>query len=326
MAIALSEADVKRVLPMEDLIDAMEAALAEYSTGGVIQPLRTVLEIETGKAIFAVMPSHIKQPASLGAKLVTVYHGNVNRGLPTHLATIVLLDPETGSLLALLDGRYITEARTGAVSAVSARHLANRGRHDVAIFGSGVQARSHLQALHREFPLGDVRVWSRDRDRRNRFAEEMSIELGTPVQAARTAEAAVVGAGLIVLATASPVPVIFSRWVGPGAHIMAVGACRPDAREMDSDLVARARLYVDSRIGALAEAGDLLMPIAEGRLGSDHVVGELGEVIAGRCRGRNAAPEITVFKSLGMAVEDVAAAQLAYRRAVAQGVGQPLKL
>jgi ornithine cyclodeaminase len=322
MPILLSEADVRIVLPMDDLIDAMGTALAQFSTGGVQQPLRTVLTVGSGHAFVGVMPALLGQPAALGAKLVTVFGGNEALGLPTHLATILLLDPATGELLAIMDGRYITEARTAAVSAVSARLLAREDAGTLAILGAGVQARSHLEALARVRPLREVRVWSRTAGRRDAFVREMTPRAGVRVAAAATAREAVEGADLVALVSAAREPIVRSDWVAPGAHVCAVGACRPDQREMDTALVARGRLYVDSRAGALAEAGDVVLPIAEGAFDATHIAGEIGEVAAGRVSGRTSPSEITIFKSLGMAVEDVAAAHLVYARATERGLGR----
>lgn len=322
----LNEAQVKSLLPMGDLIQAMEDALARFSAGDVVQPVRTVLSVGPTKAFFGVMPAYMPQPARLGAKLVTVFNGNEARGLPSHLATILLLDPDTGSLVAILDGRYITEARTAAVSAVSARHLARPHASVLAIVGTGVQARSHLEALAEVRPLTDVRVWSPRASSRDRFVAEMTPHARAPLAAAGSAEEAVRGADLIVLATSSTTPVIDHRWVTEGAHVMAVGACRPDQREMDPELVARSRLYVDSRTAALAESGDVVMGIREGRFADTHLVGEVGQVVLGRAPTRGSDREVTIFKSLGMAVEDVVAADLVFRRAVERGAGGELSL
>jgi alanine dehydrogenase len=322
MPLLLSEHDVRIVLTMDDLIAAMEEALAQFSTGGVQQPLRTVLQVGAQPAFFGVMPAFTTDPPALGTKLVTVFGSNAAAGLPTHLATMVLLDPGTGELLAVMDGRYITEARTAAVSAVSVKQLARDDAGVLAIVGSGVQARSHLEALARVRPLTDVRVWSPSRERREQFVRDMRSHVGAPLRATSSVDDAVRGANLIALVTSSREPVLRSGQVADGTHICAVGACRPDQREMDTALVARGRLYVDSRAGALAEAGDIVLPIAEGALEPSTIVGELGEVLAGRATGRTSRTELTIFKSLGMAVEDVAAARLAYERAAARGIGR----
>jgi ornithine cyclodeaminase len=326
MPVILTEADVKALLPMPDLIEAMARALAEYSAGRVAQPVRTVLLVGPERAFLGVMPAALDAPAAAGAKLVTVYHRNHERGLPSHLATIVLLDHATGALQAVVDGRYITEARTGAVSAVSVQHLARADADTLAILGSGVQARSHLDAIRHVRALRDVRVWSPNRDRRAAFAGEAAARTGLPVRAVPSAADAVRGAAIVVLATASKAPVLDDGEIGPGTHIAAVGACRPDEREMPTALVARARVVVDSRAGALQEAGELLIPLREGAIAETHIAAELGEIVLGRVPGRTSAGEVTIFKSLGMAVEDVVAAHLALDRAAAAGRGLSFSL
>ena len=342
----LTEADVKSVLSMDDLIETMTSALHRFSTGRVVQPVRPTIPI-ADDSFFATMPAYVRgaslsgERAALGAKLVTVFGGNAARGLHSHLASIMLLDPETGALLALLDGRYITEARTAAVSAVSSRLLARTTASSLAIIGSGVQARSHLDALSRVHNLRQVTVWSPRKDSRDRFvADQTAIrsrsggdqmqsrwDTSYAVSAVDHAGEAVVGADLIVLATSSPTPVLENGWVKPGAHVISVGACRPTQREMDPALVARARLFVDSRAAALVESGDVLLGIHEGRFTAAHIVAELGELLDQPTPyGRRSDTEVTIFKSLGLAVEDVTAADLAYRRAVERGIGQELTL
>jgi ornithine cyclodeaminase/alanine dehydrogenase-like protein (mu-crystallin family) len=322
----LNEQQVRSLLPMQDLIAAMEAALAKFSACEVLQPVRSVLTVGPTKAYFGVMPAYISAPASLGAKLVTVFGENHKKHLPSHLATILLLDPETGALLAMMDGRYITEARTAAVSAVSTRFLGRADASTLAIIGSGVQARSHLEAYLLVRQLKEVRIWSPRQQSREQFVNDMSPHAGIPIVAADTAEAAVRGADLIVLVTSSPTPVIEDSWVSAGAHVVCVGACRPSQREMPPQLVKRSRLYVDSRDAAVLESGDIVMNIADGLFDASHIRGELGEVVLGRVAGRKSDADITVFKSLGMAVEDVVAADLVFRRAAESGAGTELTL
>lgn len=293
------EAAVRARLRLPDLIDAMERALVEFSSGSIQQPVRTVIEFGADPSFFGVMPSYAPSLPALGAKLVTVCAGNTARGLDTHQAIIVMLDPSTGVVKAILDGRYITEVRTAAVSAVSARRLARSGARVLGILGSGVQARSHLEALKLVREFREVRVWSPTSARVRQFAAE------TGARAMETAEAVVRGADVVVAVTASPTPVIHSEWVDDGTHIIAAGACRPTQRELDPALVARARLIVDSRAAALQEAGDVVMGIAEGRWTAEHIAAELGELPV-----RNDEREIIVFKSLGLAVEDLFAAHL----------------
>lgn len=322
----LTEDHVKSLLSMSELIAAMEAAVARFSAGEVLQPVRTVLAVGPTKAFFGLMPAYVEEPARLGAKLVTVFHDNHARGLPSHLATIVLLNPDTGALLALLDGRYITEARTAAVSAVSARHMAKADASTLAIIGTGVQARSHLEALAEVRAIRHARVWSRQARSRDRFVEEMTGRVSARIEASDSAREAAEGADLVVLATSSPSPVVEDQWIGPGAHVMSVGACRPDQREMAPELVARGRVVVDSRAAALVESGDVVIGMRERRFDESHVAGELGEVVLGRVPGRTAQDEVTIFKSLGMAVEDVVTADLVFRKAAETGAGTELAL
>ena len=321
MAVLLTEKDVRAVLPMGDLIGAMEAALERFSAGAARQPLRTIVEAG-GHGFYGVMPAYLEGPAALGTKLVSVYHGNAARGLPSHLATIVLHDPETGALQAIMDGRYITEARTAAVSAASAKHLARPDARVLAVLGTGVQARSHIEAMMHARPFDEVRIWGRTPEHAAALALELAPALRGRVAAVPTAQHAAEGADVIALVTASREPVLRRAWVRDGTHICAVGACRPDQREMETAVVADARLFVDSRTGALAEAGDIVIPIKEGAFDASHIAAELGDVFGGRAEGRRGPAGITIFKSLGMAVEDVAAARLAFERASERGIGR----
>ncbi len=321
MPVLLSESDIRAVLSMDDLIDATETALRQYSRGRVVQPLRTVLPVGA-HAFFGLMPAALEEPPILGTKLVTVYGSNAARGLPTHLATIVLMHHETGELLAILDGRYITEARTAAASAVSARHLANANARTLGVIGAGVQARSHIEALTRVRPIEEIRIWSRTDERVRSLIDELRPHVRVRLRACASVKEAVDGADVIALVSAAREPILRDGWVAPGTHICAVGACRPDQREMETAVVKNARVFVDSRIGALAEAGDIVIPIHERAFDTSHLAGELGELADGRIAGRRDAAEITIFKSLGMAVEDVAAARLAWERASERGLGR----
>jgi alanine dehydrogenase len=316
VALWLSESDVRAVLQPAELVDAIAAALASLSSGRVVHPVRTAFEIGD-RCFFALMPAFDRTQGILGAKLVSVVPPNAARGLPTHLAAISLFDPATGELAAVVDGRYITEVRTAAASAVSVRHLARPGSRVLAILGSGVQAGSHLAVLRLVRDFTEVRVWSPTPDHLRRFVEAE----GAPVRAAAAAEECVRGAGVVVVATNSIRPAIRNEWVSDGAHVVAIGACRPSHQEVDAALVARARVIVDSREAALQEAGDLVIPMREGRFGPDHVFAELGEVAAGCKPGRRSDSEVTLFKSLGVAIEDLVAADLAFRRAREAGLG-----
>lgn len=319
MPLWLTESDVRAAISTSELIDAMETALAALSGGRVQQPVRTAIET-ADRTFFALMPAFDKAHSILGAKLVTVTPANLHRGLHTHLAVISLFDPETGELVAVMDGRYITEVRTAAASAVSVRYLARTDAAVLAILGAGVQARSHLEALPTVRNFSEIRAWSPTAANLERFVAEATV----PVRAASSAEEAVRGADVVVLATNAVTPAIDDRWVGAGTHVIAIGACRPSQQEIDPALVARSYLVVDSKAAALVESGDIVKPIREGRFTADHVRAELGEIISGDKPGRTSAGEITLFKSLGQAIEDLVAADLAYRRARQSGAGFPL--
>jgi ornithine cyclodeaminase/alanine dehydrogenase-like protein (mu-crystallin family) len=321
MPLWLSESDVRAVLAPSELIDAMESALSALSAGRVVQPVRTAFEIGD-RSFFALMPAFDREHAILGAKLVSVMPANFDKGIPTHLAAISLFDSVTGELTAVMDGRYITEVRTAAASAVSVRHLARADASVLAILGSGVQARSHLEALPLVRHFREIRAWSPTLSHLQRFVADARI----PVRGVRTAEEAVRGADVVVIATNSVTPAIENAWVSAGAHVIAIGACRPTQQEIDPALVARAHLVVDSRAAALVESGDIVLPIRQGLFTADHVRAELGEIVSGRKVGRTEPGEVTLFKSLGQAIEDLVAADLAFRRAGETGRGVRVEL
>ena len=288
----LDEAAVQQRLHYPDLIPAVADALEALSSGKVVQPARTVLPVAPHQGFFAVMPAYA---GALGAKLVTFYPKNV--GVHTHHALIVMLKPETGEPLAVMDGRLITEMRTAAASAVATQHLARKEASVLAILGSGVQAKSHLAALRHVRAFKEVRVWS------PRNAPAFAQRHG--VQAVATAADAVRGADVVVVAASATSPILQGRWLSPGTHVNAIGATRPEWRELDDDLVTTARIFVDSREAALRESGDVIAAKRE--------VTEIGAVVSGTDPGRRTPEEITLFKSVGVAVEDVAAAALVLR-------------
>jgi len=282
---------------MEELIPAMARALADLSSGKVVQPMRVMLPVADHGGFLGLMPAY---GGALGAKLVTFYPNN--QGVPSHHAMILLFRPETGEPLVTMDGRLITEMRTAAVSAVASKLLARPDASVLGILGAGVQARSHLEALRLVRLFNEVRVWSPRNARA--FAKEFGIH------AAASAEEAVRGAHVVVVATTSQTPVLFGEWLSPGTHVNAVGAPRPTWRELDDDVLRKARIYVELREAATRESGDI---IAAGQ-----VYAEIGEVVAGTKPGRQSADEITLFKSVGVAVEDVVSADLVFRKAVAR--------
>ena len=294
--LVLDEAQVRKHLRMADLIPAMEKALVDFSSGKVVQPVRSVIPVDPPGGFFGLMPA--VTPEAIGQKLVTFYPPNAERGIPTHMATIFLGDRETGAPLAVLDGRLITEMRTAAVSAVATKMLAAPDAHVLAILGSGVQARSHVEALRLVRRFDEIRVWSPNAV----HAEEFADEIGA---GAMSAEKAVRGADVVVTVTSSKVSILRGEWLKSGAHVNAVGACRPDWRELDDDAMANV-VFVDSRDAAMQESGDVILSRAK-------IYAELGEALAGKVPPRR--DETTIFKSLGMAVEDVAAALIVYRAA-----------
>lgn len=287
---------VRKHLRMADLIPAMEKALIDFSSGKVIQPVRSVISVDPPGGFYGIMPA--LTPDALGQKIVTFYPPNAARGIPTHMATIFLVDPETGTPLAVMDGTLITEMRTAAVSAAATKLLAPRDAKVLAILGSGVQARSHVEALRLVRRFEEIRVWSPNAEHAQQFAAQVNAR---PMPA----EEAVRDADVVVTATSSKMSILRGAWLKPGAHVNAVGACRPDWRELDDETMANV-VFVDSREGAMKESGDVILSGAK-------IYAELGEALAGKVPSR--ANETTIFKSLGMAVEDIAAAMLVYRAA-----------
>jgi thiomorpholine-carboxylate dehydrogenase len=290
----LNEEEVRHHLRMTDLIPAMEKALIDFSAGKVTQPVRSIIKVDPPGGFLGLMPA--LTPDGLGLKAVTFYPSNAERGIPTHMATIFLVDPQTGTPLAIMDGRLITEMRTAAVSAAATKLLAAPDAKILAILGSGVQARSHVEALRLVRQFEEVRVWSPTKKHVEQFAKEIGAT-------AMSAEDAVRGADVIVTATNSKTPVLKGSWLKADCHVNAVGACRPDWRELDNEAMANV-VFVDSREGAMTESGDVI-------LSGGKIYAELGEALAGKVPPR--ANETTIFKSLGMAVEDIAAAMLVYQ-------------
>jgi ornithine cyclodeaminase/alanine dehydrogenase-like protein (mu-crystallin family) len=299
MILTLTDDDVAKVLRYERLIPAMEKALSDFSAGRVIQPVRNMLTIEEGKRFLGIMPAVAED--AMGAKLVCFFPKNAGSKVPTHLAMIALFEPETGQPLAFLDGRLITEMRTAAVSAAVTKYLAPDNSRVLALLGSGVQALAHLQALRHVRHFDEVRVWSRTPDHAQRFAAQHGAK-------AMGLEAAVRGADVIVTATNALEPFLKGEWLIQGAHVNAVGSPRPTWRELDDDAMQNT-LIVDSREAALKEAGDVILSKAT-------IFAEAGEVFAGLKVPQRSAT--TVFKSVGIAVEDIATARLVYD-AVAKG-------
>ena len=297
LPIFLDEEQVRRHLRMADLIPAMEKALIDFSTGKVKQPVRQVISVDPPGGFYGIMPA--LTPDGLGQKIVTFYPPNAEKGIHTHMALIILNDRETGAPIAVMDGRLITEMRTAAVSAAATKLLAPKDSKVLAILGSGVQARSHFEALSLVQKFEETRVWSQTKSNAEQFAKEIGARV-------TSAEDAVRDADVIVTVTSSKTPVLKGAWLKRGCHVNAIGACRPDWRELDDDAMRNSIVFVDSREAAMKESGDVILSSAK-------IYAELGEAFAGNV---NLDPDrTTIFKSLGMAVEDIAAALLVYRAA-----------
>lgn len=308
------------LLPMKDCIELMEKVLADLSAGLAVQSLRTVLPLP-GSGLIGLMPGYLPEEKTAGAKIISVFPDNHKKGLPSHQGAIALFDMENGQIKAVIDGQGITAVRTAAASAVATRSLAGAGAETLAIIGTGEQANSHLEAMLLVRPIRKVYVWSPTTAHARGFAEDMSRRFGVPVEAAGSVQEAVMDADIVCTVTASATPVLKGEWLKEGVHINAVGACRAPDRELDTTCVQRASLFVDRLESAVHEAGDYLIPLAEQAIAPQHIKAEIGAVFSGAAPGRQTAEEITLFKSLGLAVEDLAAACHIYEEAVRTGAG-----
>ncbi|MBK6486661.1 MAG: ornithine cyclodeaminase family protein [Gemmatimonadetes bacterium] len=317
-------ADVEQLLPMPACIDVMADALAATARGDALLPLRQVLRLHSGRDAFAVMPAILG--SAIGAKVIAVFPGNDATPYESHMGVILYFDDTHGRLLAIIDASSVTAIRTAAVSGLATRLLAVPNASRLAILGAGVQAMTHLEAMMAVRPIRELRIWSRGEARRDQLAAWGRTRFGIDIVPCDSAEEAVRDAQVICTVTASRDPVLHGRWVAPGAHINAVGASIASARELDTEAVVQARLYVDRRESAMHEAGDFLIPRAEEAIDNSHIVGELGELVLCSVAGRSDDRERTIFKSLGLAVEDVASARFIYQQALATGAGTWLEL
>jgi ornithine cyclodeaminase/alanine dehydrogenase-like protein (mu-crystallin family) len=325
MTLILGEGDVERLLPMEECVDAMAEALAALQRGDMEQPLRFVIRPAGATGLLGLMPAYRARPEpAYGLKAVCVFPDNPARGLDAHQGAVLLFDGETGVLRAAVNASAITAIRTAAVSAVATRLLARDDARVLAVLGAGVQARSHLRAMAAARDFESARVWSRTPEHAAAVAREAKAPF--PVEAAASAEAALNRADVVCTTTTSPEPVVRRAWLAPGAHVNAVGSSIPTARELDTETMAAAALFVDRRESTLNEAGDFLFAQRDGAIGPDHIRAELGELLTGEAAGRASADELTVFKSLGLAVEDLAAVEHVYRRALDTGAGTEVDL
>lgn len=292
---------------MQSCIQLMRDTLAALARGEATQVLRTAMKLE-GRNVLGVMPSAFQSKNIAGTKVITVMPENSQKGLPSHQGIVIVFETQTGTLKAVVEGEAITAIRTAAVSAVATDLLARKDSKVLAILGTGVQARMHLESIQLVREIEQVFVWDRKVASAKKYAEEMSQQCKTPISYCETVEEAVRAADIICTVTAAKEPILFGTHVKKGAHINAVGACTPDCRELDTELVKRSRLYVDQIESAVHEAGDFLIPYKEGAVDEKHIVGEVGKILLGKVEARQTDHEITVFEALGLALEDLAAA------------------
>lgn len=329
MPLLLTRTDVETVLTMKDAIDAVEEGLRQLAVGNVIMPQRTAIRMSDHHGLHLGMPAYVggaEDGGSLALKVVTVYPDNPSKyGLPTTIGTLLLNDPRTGALVAIMDAGFLTAMRTGAISGVATRYLAREDAHSVGVFGAGVQARTQLMAVCEVRPIERAVVCDPVQEARVKYAAEMSERLSISVEPTDDPRACVEN-DVIVAASSSRTPLFEGAWLAPGTHINGIGSHSPDARELDTETIQRAKVVPDYAPACLAEAGDLIIPIQEGTITEDHIHASLGEVVAGLKPGRESAEEITLFKSVGLAVQDAATAARVYRLAQAAGVGVEIEI
>lgn len=318
----ISQDEVPALLPMADCIEAVREALADIARGDGIQPLRPVMWLPEKVGALGMMPGYLGSIETIGIKIVTVFPGNAGTEYDSHQGTVMLFDASNGRLKAVIDATEITAVRTAAASAVATDQLARSDSSVLAVLGSGVQGRGHVRAIPLVRPIEEIRVWSRNPDHAARLA---AVEVDAVARAVASVAEAVAGADIICTTTASSEPILPGSLLEPGMHINAVGSSVPFARELDSAAMARSRIFVDRRESTLNESGDFLLAQAEGAVGEDDILAEIGEVILGAHPGRESETDVTLFVSLGLAVEDIAAADLVYRKALESAQGLPLE-
>lgn len=321
--LVLAKAEVESLLDLDALVDAVAGAMADMSAGNASMPNRIAAVVAEREAFLAAMPAYLPSSGALTTKLVSVFPQNRDR--PTHQAVVVCFDPETGTPIALMDAESITSARTAAGSALSTKLLAREDAHQLAVLGTGVQARAHVRAVIRVRPFERVVIAGRDQAKAQALVAELAKELSIPVEMAASFEAAVRGADVVCATTHTTEPVVLREWVSPGTHITSVGFNAAGRGEIDPETVADAVVVVEHRASALAPppagAVELLLPIADGLFDASHIRAELGELISGTGAGRTSPEEITLYKSVGVAVQDAAAASLVLAGARARSIG-----
>ena len=319
--LVVNPVEVRQLLLMNECIPIMEQALMNLGRGEGINPLRPVMFLPEKVGALGMMPAYLGEPPAMGAKIVSVMPKNYGTKYDSHQGVVLLFENEHGSLLAMVDASEITAIRTAAVSAVATRLLARPDASDLAIIGSGVQGASHLEAMLLARPIDRIRIWSKTGSNSHLFSEREGAKFTRHIEVMPSIEAAVDGADIICTTTMAPQPILKGDWLAPGVHINAVGSSIKSTRELDTAAVVKSRLFVDRRESTLNEAGDFLFPKAEGAINDDHIQGELGEILLGQIEGRKTVEEITLFKSLGLGVEDIASAFHIYEKAQQSGTG-----
>jgi len=310
----IKDEDVKRLVTMREAMEAVEGAFAELARGRALMPLRSTMMLQRYGGSISLMPSYLEEAGVVATKIISIYPRNPERGLPTSIAQVVVNDPKTGRFIAVMEASYLTALRTGAVTGVAARYLAREDSRVAAIIGCGVQGRTQAWAVVESRNIEVLRCYDLSRERSRSFAEEVSRELGVDVLPVETGREAVEGADIVVTTTTSKTPVIRREWLGERVHISAIGSFYPDHREIDTATVRDAKVVVDSREAVLEEAGDLIIPLKEGAITEDHIYAELGELIIGLKPGRTRDDELTLFKSVGLAIQDSAVAALVIKK------------
>jgi ornithine cyclodeaminase len=317
--------EVRELLPMQECMQIMSDALKALAEGNANLPLRPIMWLPENAGALGMMPAYLGNLAAMGLKVLSIFPANHGTPYDSHQGAVLLFETKNGRLLAIIDAAEITAIRTAAVSGVATQWLARKDAKTLAVLGAGVQAWPHVEAMVHVRKMTHVRVWSRNPDRAREFVRRAAERYAFAIEPAASAKEAVIGADIICAVTAATEPILLGEWLSAGMHINAVGACVPSARELDTPAVAKSRLFVDRRESAFNEAGDFLIPKNEGAIDDHHILGELGEILLGKIKGRASSEQITLFKSLGLGVEDVAAAHHIYQKAIVNGLGNWLE-
>jgi alanine dehydrogenase len=324
--LVLSEKEVQGLAEVEELIPVLARAHIQYSTGKAVMPVRLVVPLPQIEGRITTMPGYLNEDKALGMKVVTFFPNNLKQNLPQILATVMLFSADTGKMIAAMDGNYITAIRTACVSAMATKALANPESRVLGVLGAGVQARAHIRALTKIRDISEIRVYDIFEASARQLQESLQEEVGVKIDVVQSAREAVLGADLLVTVTTAREPIVKVDWLKPGMHINAVGSHRPDLREIDGATLAAAKIVVDSREAIMAECGDILLAIQEKAITANCVHAEIGEVLAGKKPGRTSADEITLYKAVGIAIQDVATAHLVYRKALERNVGTNIEV